>query len=81
MTGTGGIGAHIIFACLIHLFLSKGGVRMSEVDHPLSEPDQSEDDKVTPRGATAFVFVMLAGYILYWAYLWYTTIIERGVGG
>lgn len=54
---------------------------MTESDHPLTEQDQPDDDKVTPRGATAFVFVMLAGYIIYWAYLWYTTIIERGVGG
>ena len=54
---------------------------MSDTDQPLSEHDQADDDKVTPRGATAFVFVMLAGYIIYWAYLWYTIIIERGVGG
>lgn len=54
---------------------------MSETDHAPSEQDLVDDDKITPRGATAFVFVMLVGYIIYWAYLWYTTIIERGVGG
>mgnify|MGYP003598073914 FL=1 len=54
---------------------------MSDTEHPPSEHEQPDEDKVTPRGATAFVFLMLAGYILYWAYLWYTTIIERGVGG
>ena len=54
---------------------------MSDTEHAPSEQAQPDEDKVTPRGATAFVFVMLAGYIIYLAYLWYTTIIERGVGG
>ncbi len=54
---------------------------MSETDHAPSEQDHADDDESTPRGATACVVVMLAGYIIYWAYLWYTTIIERGVGG
>lgn len=40
-----------------------------------------QEDKVTPRGATVFLFLMLAGYLAYWAYLWYITVIERGIAG
>ncbi|MEO6062492.1 MAG: hypothetical protein ABIQ99_11190 [Thermoflexales bacterium] len=51
---------------------------MSDTDHTPSEQEQPDDDKITPRGATAFVFVMLAGYIIYWAYLWHSPAVTRG---
>ncbi|MBX7212851.1 MAG: hypothetical protein K1X39_02450 [Thermoflexales bacterium] len=53
----------------------------------MSEPETTptaerrHKEPQTPRGAAAFLFLMLAGYILYWAYLWYVTVIERGIAG
>jgi hypothetical protein len=44
------------------------------------EPD-GEHSGFQPRGIVLFLFVMLLGYALYWAYLWFITVIERGVGG
>jgi hypothetical protein len=35
----------------------------------------------TPRGTLLFLLVMLVGYALYWAYLWFIVVIERGAGG
>jgi hypothetical protein len=34
-----------------------------------------------PRGTLLFLLVMLLGYALYWAYLWFIVVIERGPGG
>jgi len=33
------------------------------------------------RGTLLFVMIMLLGYAIYWAYLWFIVVIERGVGG
>lgn len=33
-----------------------------------------------PRGTLLFLLVMLLGYALYWAYLWFIVVIERGPG-
>ncbi|NJK80807.1 MAG: hypothetical protein HC893_03225 [Chloroflexaceae bacterium] len=34
-----------------------------------------------PRGTLLFLLVMLLGYAIYWAYLWFIVMIERGPGG
>lgn len=54
---------------------------MSDPEPQMSCNDGAGEDSVTPRGALAFVFLMLAGYLIYWAYLWFVTIIERGIAG
>jgi hypothetical protein len=51
---------------------------------PLREDDaelEADDDSFTPRGTLLFLLVMLLGYALYWAYLWFIVVIERGAGG
>ncbi|MCS7324003.1 MAG: hypothetical protein RMJ86_00135 [Anaerolineae bacterium] len=48
--------------------------------HPVDEQD-GEHSGFQPRGIVLFLFVMLVGYALYWAYLWFLTVIERGAGG
>ena len=40
-----------------------------------------EKDELVPRGITAFLTIMLIVYALYWAYLWFITTIQRGIGG
>lgn len=46
------------------------------------DQDQNENERhdksFSPRGAFLFVLLMMAGYILYWASIYYTVIIERG---
>lgn len=47
-----------------------------------TEADEtSEREDFAPRGTLLFVLVMLLGYMLYWAYLWFIVVIERGIGG
>ena len=49
--------------------------------HPSEDETDGEHSGFQPRGILLFLFVMLVGYALYWAYLWFITVIERGVGG
>jgi hypothetical protein len=44
-------------------------------------PHPDEKSEFVPRGITVFLTLMLVVYALYWAYLWFITTIERGVGG
>ncbi|MCL5997611.1 MAG: hypothetical protein M1546_16380 [Chloroflexi bacterium] len=46
---------------------------------PQVEPHDTSE--FVPRGITAFLTLMLVVYALYWAYLWFITTIQRGVGG
>jgi hypothetical protein len=51
---------------------------------PVREDDtelEADDESFTPRGTLLFLLVMLLGYALYWAYLWFIVVIERGAGG
>jgi hypothetical protein len=45
------------------------------------ETAEQEEQPFTPRGTLLFLLVMLLGYALYWAYLWFIVVIERGAGG
>lgn len=38
------------------------------------------DDGFSPSGTLIFVLLMLMGYALYWAYLWFVVVIERATG-
>lgn len=50
------------------------------MDTPELEDEQIQDnDGFSPRGTLLFVLVMLLGYALYWAYLWFIVVIERGM--
>jgi cobalamin biosynthesis protein CobT len=40
-----------------------------------------EHASFVPRGTLLFLLVMLTGYALYWAYLWFIVVVERGAGG
>jgi hypothetical protein len=46
-----------------------------------TEDPEMEDKSFSPRGTLLFLLVMLLGYALYWAYLWFIVVIERGAGG
>jgi hypothetical protein len=41
------------------------------------EEDQ-EEESFKPTGTFLFVILMLAGYALYWAYIWFIVVIEQG---
>lgn len=44
-----------------------------------SEPDETEESSAfSPRGTLLFLLLMLVGYALYWGYLWFIVVIERG---
>jgi hypothetical protein len=51
--------------------------------HETADQDtgEQEEQHFTPRGTLLFLLVMLLGYALYWAYLWFIVVIERGAGG
>jgi hypothetical protein len=49
--------------------------------HDTEEHAEQEEQPFTPRGTLLFLLVMLLGYALYWAYLWFIVVIERGAGG
>jgi hypothetical protein len=42
-------------------------------------PD-AEREGFEPHGTLIFVLLMLLGYAIYWAYLWFIVVIERGGG-
>lgn len=46
-----------------------------------SDYEEGSESGFTPRGTLLFLMVMLLGYALYWAYLWFIVVIERGAGG
>jgi hypothetical protein len=52
-----------------------------ETDAQEQETAEQEEQTFTPRGTLLFLLVMLLGYALYWAYLWFIVVIERGAGG
>jgi hypothetical protein len=52
-----------------------------ETAAPEQETAAQEEQQFTPRGTLLFLLVMLLGYALYWAYLWFIVVIERGAGG
>ncbi len=52
-----------------------------EQEHPhtsYSAEEEQEDQEFQPKGTLLFVILMLAGYALYWAFLWFLVVIERG---
>jgi hypothetical protein len=65
------------------MLISCGGVVVMEerVNSPSPPEPDGEHSDFQPRGIVLFVFLMLLGYGLYWAYLWFITVIERGVSG
>jgi hypothetical protein len=46
---------------------------------PFEEEEEGDDhDTFSPRGTLIFVMIMLAGYVIYWYYLWRIVVLERG---
>lgn len=41
--------------------------------------DDTQEEYAAPRGAFAFVLLMLLGYVIYWAYIW-LIVMGRGAG-
>jgi hypothetical protein len=46
-------------------------------EHTQLDEDQA-DETFTPNGTFLFVILMLTGYALYWAYIWFVVVIEQG---
>lgn len=46
----------------------------------VQEPVLEAEDGFSPSGTLIFVLLMLMGYGLYWAYLWFVVVIERATG-
>jgi hypothetical protein len=42
------------------------------------ENPQSGHDEFSPVGTLFFVMLMLLGYVVYWGYMWFVVVIERG---
>ena len=49
--------------------------------HEAADYEKGSESEFTPRGTLLFLMIMLLGYALYWAYLWFIVVIERGAGG
>lgn len=45
---------------------------------PVEEEEGDDHDTFSPHGTLIFVMIMLAGYVLYWYYLWRIVVLERG---
>jgi hypothetical protein len=43
---------------------------------PTAPHDQQ--DEFSPVGTLLFVMIMLLGYVVYWGYIWFLVVIERG---
>jgi hypothetical protein len=43
-----------------------------------SENPQNEHEEFNAIGTLVFVLLMLLGYVIYWGYLWFIVVIERG---
>lgn len=41
-------------------------------------PEEEAHDSFSPSGTFVFVLLMLLGYAIYWAYLWFIVVLERG---
>ena len=54
---------------------------MSETPSTPDSTQDPEEEHFVPRGTVAFTAIMLGGYAVYWAILWFITIIQRGFGG
>jgi hypothetical protein len=39
---------------------------------------QHEHEEFNAIGTLVFVLLMLLGYVIYWGYLWFIVVIERG---
>lgn len=44
---------------------------------PASTPHTATDE-FSPVGTLLFVMIMLLGYVVYWGYIWFLVVIERG---
>ncbi len=40
--------------------------------------DEHSEPTFSPIGTIWFVMLMITGYIIYWFYMWYIVVIERG---
>jgi hypothetical protein len=54
---------------------------MKKEDSEVVHTDQFDHENFKPIGAMAFLTLMLIGYVLYWVYIYYITVFQRGMGG
>lgn len=51
-------------------------------EHPQQRESLNEEQEkkqlFLPVGSLLFVMLMLIGYVIYWGYVWYLVVIERG---
>lgn len=40
--------------------------------------EEEQEEQFSPSGTFLFVMLMLVGYALYWAYIWFIVVVEQG---
>ena len=61
--------------------LIPGGIHDTEegsMDNVPASPPHPATDEFSPVGTLLFVMIMLLGYVVYWGYIWFLVVIERG---
>ena len=61
--------------------LIPGGIHDTEegsMDNTPAATPHTATDEFSPVGTLLFVMIMLLGYVVYWGYIWFLVVIERG---
>ena len=61
--------------------LIPGGIHDTEegsMDNTPAAAPHTDTDEFSPVGTLLFVMIMLLGYVVYWGYIWFLVVIERG---
>jgi hypothetical protein len=48
------------------------------MDNTPAATPHTATDEFSPVGTLLFVMIMLLGYVVYWGYIWFLVVIERG---
>jgi len=48
------------------------------MDNTPAAAPHTDTDEFSPVGTLLFVMIMLLGYVVYWGYIWFLVVIERG---
>jgi hypothetical protein len=50
----------------------------NERDAQTRPKETPSEEPFVPRSILIFLSIMFIGYVLYWAYVWFVTVIQRG---
>lgn len=57
---------------VVHTYTEEGSM-----DNAPQAP-QTDNEEFSPVGTLVFVMCMLLGFVVYWGYIWFLVVIERG---